>query len=231
MRATRKVIFFDAAGTLIEVRGSVGDIYGRFARQYGLEVDPEELQEGFLRAFRSQPPLAFPPDTEDDRLKILEYQWWERVAREAFAEFDFPRFEACFADLFEFFRTADAWYVFDDVIPALEGLRAAGYRLAVISNFDTRLEDLLQNLNLLRYFDAVHVSTRMGAEKPNPEIFHRALRFHEISPNEAFHVGDRIEADIDGALRAGIEAALIDRSGTSGSLHQILRLDQILFLL
>lgn len=231
MKTKREVIFFDAAGTLIEVRGSVGEIYCRFANHYGLEVDPDGLQQGFMRTFRSQSPLAFPPDTPEDDLKILEYQWWENVAREVFADFEFPQFKPCFRELFEFFRTADAWYVFDDVIPALNDLRAKGYRLAVLSNFDSRLEDLLQNLDLAHYFDAIHISSRMGVEKPNPEIFQRALKEHGVTPEQAFHIGDRVEADIDGALRAGIEAALIDRSGTSGSLHQILKLNQVASLL
>src|SRR5262245_3525732 len=138
-----QVVFFDASGTLFDVRGSVGEIYSRRAERYGISADPVIIHKNFLRAFRRQPPLAFPPETPDYELRRLEFNWWYRLAREVFAEIDFPDFDRFFSDVFEYFRGDDAWYVFDDVVPALNGLKDRGLRLAVISNFDSRLDDIL----------------------------------------------------------------------------------------
>jgi putative hydrolase of the HAD superfamily len=209
------MIFFDASGTLFDVRGSVGEIYSRFARRHGVETDPAVVQQDFLRAFRRQPPMAFPVGTPADRLRGLEFQWWSRLAREAFAAHDFPRFDAFFAEVFEFFGTAEAWFLFDDVVPVLEALKARGLRLAVLSNFDSRLEDLIRVFELDRYFDAVHYSTRMGAAKPDPAIFRAALAFHGVEAHQAKHVGDSSIADIEGATAAGIRAVLLDRTGAA----------------
>ena len=144
------LIFFDAAGTLIEVRGRVGAIYARFARAHGLEIDPDAVHQAFLRAFRAQPPMAFPAGTPDGELRAREFGWWRDLVREVFAERDFPAFDAFFAEVFEYFRRPEAWEVFADVAPTLAALRARGVRLAVVSNFDTRLEDLLAGLEIGR---------------------------------------------------------------------------------
>jgi putative hydrolase of the HAD superfamily len=211
------MIFFDAAGTLFDVRGSVGEIYSRFARRHGVEAESAIVHQSFLRAFRRQPPLAFPVGTPAEQLRKLEYQWWWNLVREVFVEYDFPRFGAFFAEVFEFFRGRDAWYVFDDVVPALEALKARGPRLAVLSNFDSRLEDLIRAFGLNRYFDAIHYSTRMGAAKPDPAIFRAALRAHGIEAHQAMHVGDSLRADVGGATAAGIPAVLVDRNQQHGN--------------
>ncbi|MGH9841771.1 MAG: HAD-IA family hydrolase [Blastocatellia bacterium] len=226
-----ELVFFDAAGTLFNVRGSVGEIYSRFARQHGLEADPALIHQGFLRAFGRQPPMAFPAGTPADQLHKLEYQWWSRLAREVFVAFDFPRFDAFFAEVFEFFRTAEAWRVFDDVVPALEALRMRGLRLVVISNFDSRLEDLIRAFGLNQYFDAIHYSTRMGAAKPDPAIFRAALRVHGVGAHQAVHIGDSLRADVEGAIAAGIHAVLLDRNqqyGDQDGVRKIMGLNELL---
>jgi len=210
-----EVVFFDASGTLFDVRGSVGEIYSRFARRHGVEADPAVVHQDFLRAFRRQPPMAFPAGTPRSQLLQLEYQWWRKLAREVFADADVQRFDAFFAEVFEFFRTRDAWRVFDDVAPALGALKAKGLRLAVISNFDSRLEDLIRVFELDRFLEAVHYSTRMGAAKPDPAIFRAALRAHGIEAHRAMHIGDSLSADVEGATSAGIHAVLLDRLGNT----------------
>ncbi len=225
-----QVVFFDASGTLFDVRGSIGEIYSRFARRYDCVAEPETIHQNFLRAFRAQPPLAFPEAGDDEHLRQLEYDWWNRLAREVFREYDFPRFDQFFAEVFEFFRTRDAWQVFEDVVPALEALKSRGLRLAVLSNFDSRLEELIRAFELDRFFDAVHYSTRIGAAKPDPAIFRAALRAHRIEAHQAMHIGDSLHADVEGAIAAGIRAVLLDRyqrAGNQGSVRKITGLGEL----
>ncbi len=236
IRQSKRIVFFDAAGTLFEARGGVGEIYSRFARRHGLEVQSDEMQRRFLRGFRGQSaPLAFPAGTPEAELKELERGWWRDLALAVFAGFDFPRFDRFFAEVFEFFRSAEAWAVFDDVVPTLEALQARGMRLAVISNFDSRLFDLLRTLDLDRYFDSVHISTRVGAAKPDPAIFRAALGHHSVEPHQALHVGDSLREDVEGAAAAGLKAILIDRDVGVGDqarrINSVRRLDQIVEML
>ncbi len=208
-----QVIFFDAAGTLFEVRGSVGEIYSRIASQYGCEAHAEQLQQSFARWFRLQPPMAFPAGTPDDKLRELEKDWWRTLVRTVFADCAaFSHFDEFFNDVFEQFRTPELWRVYDDVIPTLTELKRRDIRLGVISNFDSRLDDLLQALDVRQFFDSVHISTRAGAAKPDPMIFDTALAFHNIETQQAWHIGDSVREDIEGAEAAGLKAILLDRN-------------------
>ena len=208
-----QVIFFDAAGTLFEVRGSVGEIYSRIANQYGCEADAEQLQQNFARWFRLQPPMAFPAGTDEDKLCEMEKGWWSNLVRAVFADCgSFTHFEEFFDDVFEQFRQAELWRVFDDVVPTLAELKRRGIRLGVISNFDSRLDDVLRGCELAQFFDSVHISTRVGAAKPDPLIFDASLAHHRIEASQAWHVGDSPREDFEGAQSAGLQAILLDRN-------------------
>jgi putative hydrolase of the HAD superfamily len=225
-----KLILFDAAGTLFGVRGSVGEIYSRLARRYDVLVDAASIQEGFLASFSRQPPLAFPNVESETELRRLEYEWWRQLVRTVFARAWFPRFDEFFAEVFDYFRQPEAWQLYEDVVPTLQALQARGIALAVLSNFDGRLVDLLRAFALEPYFAAVHYSAKLGAAKPEARAFHTVLQYHGVWPDEAWHVGDSAREDVEGAGRAGIKAWLIRRNerGEAGTLT---RLDQLIELL
>lgn len=100
--------------------------------------------------------------------------------------------------------------VFADVKPALERLRERGERLAVISNWDASLPDVLARLGLAPLFDAILTSAQAGARKPDPAIF-SSLGFPV-----SLHVGDSVKEDVAGARAAGIEPVLLRRDGAGG---------------
>jgi putative hydrolase of the HAD superfamily len=207
-----KVIFFDAAGTLIEVRGGVGEIYSRVAREFGFEAEPQILQQNFSRSFRRQPPLAFPYGTPDAALIELEKGWWRNLVKAVFSCLgSFPRFDEFFDDIFERFRSREFWRVYEDVEPSLTELKLLGQKLGVISNFDSRLFDVLRACGLDRFFDSVHVSTRVGAAKPDPAIFQAALNYHAVEARQSWHVGDSLREDVEGAMAIGANAILLYR--------------------
>ena len=154
-----RVIFFDAGGTLFEPRGSVGSIYQRIAAHHGIATDAAQLQQNFKQAFAQQPPLAFPVGLPTNELERCERAWWRSLVADVFgATSEHSAFDEFFVEVYDYFTRAEAWQVFDDVEPALQGLRARGVRLAVISNFDSRLEKILAATELADYFDAVATS-------------------------------------------------------------------------
>lgn len=122
--------------------------------------------------------------------------------------------------------------VFNDVRATLERLRVAGYRLAVISNWQCGLGHFCEELGLRRLFDHIVASAEVGHEKPGPEIFHEACRRLGVAPQRVLHVGDTPADDIEGAARAGIRAVLVCRDSVPpaftgeriGSLDEVLRL-------
>jgi putative hydrolase of the HAD superfamily len=208
-----QIVLFDAGGTLLELRGSVGEVYGALAREHGLSIDARDLDAAFAEAFRGQGPLAFgelaPPE-----LDARERGWWFRVVEQVFhGRLSEAQLGLFFDALYELFRRPDPWRVFPDVRPALERLGSAGYRLGVVSNFDSRLDEVLSGLGIAGYFEHVVVSSRTGAAKPDAAIFRRALELFGVASASAWHVGDTPGEDVAGARSAGIRAVLLDRLG------------------
>jgi putative hydrolase of the HAD superfamily len=209
-----KVIFLDAAGTLFDVRGSVGEVYGKFARSWGITVSNEDLNTAFFQSFASASPMAF-PGIEAAKISELEFEWWQAVAAKAFEISgvfhlfsDFPKF---FVELYAHFATAEPWFVYPDVFPALNKWQQQGIELAVVSNFDSRIYAVLKALNLAEYFTSVTISTEVGAAKPDSQIFTAALQKHNGIAEDGLHIGDSFKADYCGAKAAGLKAIWLNR--------------------
>ena len=108
-------------------------------------------------------------------------------------------------------RASNAWRRIGTGVPeALERLRGAGFKLAVVSNSEGTIEQMLTEIGLRDLFATVIDSSVVGLTKPDPRIFALALERLGVEANEALMVGDSPSADIDGARAAGIRAALID---------------------
>ena len=67
--------------------------------------------------------------------------------------------------------------------------------LGIISNWDLRLRALLENMNLINYFEHVIISAEFGYEKPSPKIFQEGMRLTKLSPPSHFYVGDKLDYD------------------------------------
>jgi putative hydrolase of the HAD superfamily len=102
---------------------------------------------------------------------------------------------------------------YPEVPSVLARLREGGARLAVVSNWDVSLHDVLERTALRPLVDAVAISAELGVAKPDPAIFRVALERLGASADGALHVGDSLEHDVAGARAAGIDAVLVTRNG------------------
>jgi HAD superfamily hydrolase (TIGR01662 family) len=103
--------------------------------------------------------------------------------------------------------------LFDDVLPALDGLKQRGLKLGLISNIERDMSGALDELGLSAKLDVVVTSQDAGANKPQPEIFRYALSRAGVPPAEAIFIGDQYRVDVVGARGAGMKAILLDRVG------------------
>jgi putative hydrolase of the HAD superfamily len=210
-----QVICLDAVGTLFGVRQSVGTIYSQVASKYGVNCSPELLNNYFYRAFQNSSPCIFPGTSTAD-IPAREYQWWREINRQTFtaagAIEQFDDFDLFFQDLYGYFATAAAWEIYPDVITALTNWNRSGVQLAIVSNFDSRLYQVLEVLDLAKYFSTVTISTEVSAAKPQVEIFTAALNKYQCLPQSAWHIGDNLEEDYLGASSAGLTAIWLNRS-------------------
>ena len=211
-----KAIFFDAVGTLFDVKGSVGQVYLTYAKKYGFP-DTEEmvstLNATFKETMKDMPAPIFSVE-RPEKLKQCERLWWFDVVHAVFYRIGmFEGFDDFFDEVFEAFGQATHWSLFPETVDVLTQLKDRGFELGILSNFDSRFFQVVRALEIQQYFDSVTISSLAGAAKPATKIFSYALDQHVLDPGEALHVGDHRIEDFEGARQAGLHAVLVDRFG------------------
>jgi putative hydrolase of the HAD superfamily len=205
-------ITFDAGGTMIYCDPSPGEIYAHHLSRFGRPVQAEEVGPVFRDAWASMQRQSVPGQDRYNSVAGGELAWWGAFVREVLQRLDHDApWEPLLDDLYAAFCEASVWKIFPETMSTLEALAGRGVRLAVISNWDRRLPDILRSLEIFEVFETVTVSSIEGVEKPSSEIFHRTLERMGLSAGETIHVGDSPLEDYRGAETAGLGAALIDR--------------------
>lgn len=206
---------FDAVGTLITPSPSVAEVYAKVAAKYGLMVDRESLRNRLRATFAQRERTAIIARQANDITTLAtdeaaEYAWWREFVSDTLAGVSDP--EACFTELWQHFARPQAWKMFDDVAPTLSVLRARGYRLALGSNFDSRLRTVAAGCGLAPLIHEYVISSEVGWRKPAHAFFTSAASRCGAGPQEMLMVGDHPELDGMAALSAGWSAVIIDRS-------------------
>jgi len=205
-----RAIFFDAAGTLFYLTKTVGDHYAYVGREVGLDLDAQKLESAFHAAWKQMPrrPASDGPRENDDK------GWWRELVGHVLdqvapwlSEFDRDNF---FEIAYEHFAEPGVWELYPEVSGVLQELTPQ-FQLAVISNFDGRLRFILQHLGISKHFAHVFISSELGADKPDAEIFRRALTTMHLKGDEVLHVGDDPERDWKAAKAAGLSVFRLDR--------------------
>jgi len=209
-----KAIFFDAVGTLFYLTKSVGHHYALVGQEIGLKLNADHLDRAFTSAWHRMParePIDGPRDDDDKG-------WWrelvdlvlDQVAPQL-VEADRDNF---FEIAYEHFAEAGVWELYPEVLDVLRKLHPR-FQLAVISNFDGRLRFILEHLDISKFFRYVFISSELGADKPHPEIYRRALKVIRLQPDQVLHVGDDPKRDWNGATAAGLSIFRLDRRKNS----------------
>ncbi len=213
-----KAVFFDFFKTLfVHEEQSFERSLRKIAARYGVEINWERFETAVERLFASTSAPAPATDYSLLESSIIVMMRECEFIREIGIE---NHVEQMAWELLQFaghplFGVTNA-ILYDDVVPTLEHLRNAGFKLAIVSNWDTPLDPLTERLGIADYFDAIVAShdVRVRSEKPDPHIFNYALTAVGVSAEEVVHVGDTYEADIVGARDVGIRPILLDRDGT-----------------
>ncbi|KAF8070532.1 HAD-like domain-containing protein [Lyophyllum atratum] len=218
-----RLVTFDALYTLIVPRLPIHVQYSQTFEPYLGILDPASLRQSFRVAFQSlereQPVYSKGSDA-----------WWSEVIRRTAlgAGADEKALTASLPEivprLLRRFSSKEGYRAFDDAIPALQALRdELKVHTAVVSNADSRIRLVLQDLGFPASLDSIILSEEVGLEKPSPEIFLRALSSVNskrprslVDTGQCLHVGDEIDSDYDGALAAGMKSLLLRRVGPDG---------------
>src|SRR5262249_48741558 len=138
-----RAVIFDAADTLFTTRGSIGEIYGSIARQYGSNAPTDVIQASFERQFRG---AGGPISIQDQK------RWWKDIVHRVFSEVGMVKdFDQFFDQVYDRFRGVDGWVLFPETREVLEELTGRGLKLSVISNFDDRAYSVMRSLDILHF--------------------------------------------------------------------------------
>lgn len=205
-------VFFDVGATLLTVSADEGTTFTRIARDFDIELDPDEvlrkapLMYGLYEQLYEQDDSFWSDDVRARAIWIEIYEYLASLLGVP-PEQRRPLAEAVYL----YYFSPGSWRIFDDVIPTLDALQERGIRMGLISNWDSTLDPIIEGLNLSHYFETVLASAVVQLHKPMPEIFHLALERMDTPAANAMHVGDHLFADARGSAQVGMTPVLIDR--------------------
>lgn len=205
-------IALDAAGTLFEPAEPVARVYAKCFAERGHIVSKEEWNKALATAFTQTQDPVYPALCDGE---AVEKEWWRTVvansARVTGFDPESPNFKSIFDQLFNHYAAGSAWKLFPEIESVLTGFRNHGVKMAVVSNFDSRLHRVLDELGISNFFDLTFTSTDVGARKPSPSILFKMLELTGANPPDCCLAGDSPIADGGAANAAGITFYHIDR--------------------
>jgi HAD superfamily hydrolase (TIGR01549 family) len=198
-----RAVLFDVDFTLCRPGPELlAERYARIAARHGLTLETsryEEAREAAVLNLKRHPELL-----HDESI-------WHRFTEEIFTGMGGLEEIAseCATEIEEGWAVSENFELFEDALPALEELRAAGLKIGLVSNGIRDLTEFVAHHRL--DVDAIVDSRSHGRVKPHPTIFQAALELLGVAPVEAVMVGDSLEEDVEGARALGMRAILIDR--------------------
>src|SRR2546423_1404290 len=203
-------MLFDVGETLLHVRPNFPEAFADVCLRAGVEVAPEVVVEAAAATWANRPGAGgggFSFSRE------ASHAFWTGLYTELLTNLGVePAQVAAVADaLYAHFSTGSSYELYPDAIPCLEECQAAGLRLGVVSNFERWLVGCLRDLGVLGFFDVLAISGHEGVEKPDPEIYRRALSRTGAHPASVAHVGDSPSDDVAAARSVGMRGVLLDR--------------------
>ena len=204
-----QAIFFDIGDTLVFDDPPLQGRLTATAQSTGITLDPARLPSAFraAEAFAVRRYVAGIAWDGPGALRETVGVLWNALELPPLTDSRWAAFGAAFADA-SFTR-----FVPPEALALLEELQRRGFVLGAISDWEDTLPDVLTELGLLPYFDALSISACVGVTKPNSLLFQDALAQVSLPPDACLHVGDWYELDVAGARAAGLNALLFDWAG------------------
>jgi len=208
-----QAVFLDVGGTLLHEHPPRARVYLEVALARGLEVDNRKMRQLMYRTGQSL------PRSLGEHFHYSEGWFGAFIERIFVDHLGLPPAELALvqSELFSWFADPENFHLFPGALELLERLRAAGLATGIVSNWSERLPGILEGLGVASRVDFVLTSALEGCEKPEPELFARALaRAGDPEPGRVVHAGNDLVLDVQGALDAGILPVLVEHVDYAG---------------
>ena len=207
---TPSAIFFDMDDTLLDTSGGVEESWKLTCEAFAAELgcDAEELH----KAIRAQM-MSFWQDeaaVEPWRTRLHEARAHNIELALASKQLDISRAKHIGERYWE--EQSGRFKLFEDSIATLDRLRSEGFRIGLITNGPQEMQRYkIGRFDLERHFDVIVIEGEFGRGKPHADVFRHAMATVGSKPDDSWHIGDNLYADIGGAQGAGLHAAWIHR--------------------
>ncbi|KAJ8738066.1 hypothetical protein PYW08_000661 [Mythimna loreyi] len=206
-----KLITFDVTNTLLKFKVPAWQYYVMVAQDHGFKGTPEDVKTKFKVSFKHM----WEEHPNFGKKSIKWEDWWSQVVIMTLRDYlpSNAKLDIIAHKLIEEFKTDRCWACVDGGHKLIDHFRTLGIpAVGVISNFDPRLYDILQNVGLYKNFDFIVTSYESGYSKPDERIFKSAIDkcATTVSASEALHIGDDVVKDYEGARKAGWHALLVN---------------------
>lgn len=224
-----KHVFFDLDHTLWDFDSNAKETLMEIYVLFALEEKKIHPFENFYTTYLNHNALLW--DRYHNGFITAEELKWRRMWRTLLDfkigdEFLAKEISSKFLELLPFKKI-----LFDYTIEILEYLYEKTYSLHIITNgFEKTQWSKLNNANIAKYFTHVITSEKSNLLKPSKEIFEYAIKIANANLHECIMIGDNPEADIQGAINAGMDCIFVNHIGATINLvptHTINKLQEL----
>lgn len=213
-------VLFDAGETIVRPEPSFGDALRALFAEHGHHFDQADVDREARAALAAASQRAARDGIAWTTSAEASRRFWTGIYVATLAALGVADDGDVAGRIYEQFTQPHRYALFPDALPALRELKASGYRLGLVSNWEAWLAGLLDRLGVAPLFDVAVVSGAEGVEKPDPRIFEIALHRMGVAPERAAYVGDSPSHDVEPAMRLGMGAVLVDRHGSHAGLYR-----------
>ncbi|WCL51066.1 HAD-IA family hydrolase [Leptospira sp. GIMC2001] len=210
-------IYLDIGDTVIHLKKKPGELYLDLFISFGKDlsgIEKGRANESFLNAWKEMDRLYATEDFADRYRKHKNGSigfWFELIERfcQKLQIQDITNNEKM--EIYKTFETKEVWFVEPSFFDLVELSQQRKISLGVLSNWDSRLRIILENLGIFQYFSEMVISGEFGWEKPSPRIFQEAERRAGLSGEKILYTGDKVEMDYRPSQKLGWKSFLFKR--------------------
>ena len=205
-----ETVFLDVGETLVHLEPSFATTVRAIGLDFGVERAPNDFDDGLRSIWASH--VRTTRTVGHSLTTQASSRYWHQTYARVGTFMGVGDVEGFSHALYERFTSYAAYAPMPGAIDALRCLNRLGLRVIAASNWEGWLGRLLDELALDRFFAGQAVSADVGFEKPDCRFFDAAVEISGTDRSRTVHVGDSLEADVQGALSAGIDAVWLASS-------------------
>ncbi len=211
-------VIFDFADTIALMLPTNYELVNSVASKKGIEIDEDVFNKSFKYTSEFMPYSSLKITSSEERSDFYyNFNSWLLKSLGLFHMIDLEEL------LDVFFETGRHWALKSGVEDLFEYLNNEGVSIGIISNFDSKLEPILEKMNIRRKINYLSVSQNKGLEKPDKQFSMDLFNSYDLDKNESLYIGDSYNLDYVPANGLGIKTYLLDEKNIYQDMDFIVR--------